>query len=87
MEKKDLSFPGNETLLLVSAHSLLQDSKQALLKWVQQNWIALDELDHGKPVYAKPYSVFDYKAIMKGSHDGEDDLKTILQKKRAITSE
>ena len=60
MEKKDLSFPGNESLLLVSAHSLIQDGEEALLKWVQQNWISLDELDHGKPVYAKPYSMFDY---------------------------
>ena len=82
MKQKDLSLPGfDQYTVLVSEYHLRKyykwDNKQ--VEWLKQNWIKLDKLDHGMPIYAKPYSDMDPKNDLSNSMENVDDkVKEIL---------
>jgi len=76
MATKSLDYPGDENKLLVSVYTLIgTEGKEAYLQWLRRNWVCLDEKDNGYPIYAKPYSQFDYKYKMKGSLDETEELQ------------
>ena len=83
---KSLKFPGKENLILVSAYSLVgQPNEEIYLNWLRKNWVCLDEEDNGYPMYAKPYSKFDYKYKMKESLDDPiEDLQKVATSKKII---
>lgn len=84
MSKKSLDAPIlPKNIQLASIHAIEQklvqkeinkDECNTLKAWLQHNWVKLDELDHDTPIYAKPYSRFDYKYMMNGSQDNVDKL-------------
>ena len=92
MSKKNLDAPIlPKNIELVSIHAIEQkvvgkeinnDEFNTLTVWLQQNWVKLDELDHDTPIYAKPYSRFDYKYMMSGSQDNVDKLLLNMNKKK-----
>lgn len=91
MNKKDLNLPGfPENTLLVSVKALQnkvlnnimdQDEFTFINNWLQHNWVTLDELEDNKPIYAKPYSRFDYKYMLASSQENTDELLKNLTKK------
>jgi len=84
MSKKNLDAPGvPSNVVLISIVALEQKliNKQmdkgevdTLKLWLQHNWVKLDDLEEEQPIYAKPYSRFDYKYMMNGSQDNVDKL-------------
>ena len=82
MKQKDLSLPGfDQFIVLVSEYHLrtFYEWKNEQVEWLRHNWIKLDKLDHGMPIYAKPYSDMDPKNELSDSVENTDDkVKEIL---------
>ena len=66
--KKSLTLPGfSEETVVASARALRKQygwTDQQLL-WLQHNWILIKHHSTEGPIYAKPYSHFDYKKEFK----------------------
>ena len=83
-KEKDLSLPGfSQYIVLVSEYHLRKfyawNNKQ--VKWLNHNWIKLDKLDHGMPIYVKPYSDMDPKNDLTNSVENvEEKVQEILLK-------
>ena len=83
-KEKDLSLPGfDQYTLLVSEYHLrnFYQWNNEQVKWLNHNWIKLDKLDHGMPIYGKPYSHMDPKNDLTNSTENtEEKVKEILLK-------
>ena len=83
-KEKDLSLPGfDQYTVLASEYHLRIFYKWSneQVKWLKQNWIKLDKLDHGMPIYVKPYSEMDLKHDLTNSVENtEEKVKEILLK-------
>lgn len=82
VKEKDLSLPGfDQYTVLASEYHLrnFYEWSNEQVKWLKHNWIKLDKLDHGMPIYVKPYSDMDPKNDLSNSVENtEDNVKEIL---------
>ena len=60
-DSKGFSLPGFPNATLASVHCLMfaYDWKEKDIQWLEKNWIKLDYMENGYPVYAKPGASYD----------------------------